>query len=166
MSNLSSIEILGGGPGGLYTVILVRQSLPHIRVRVTEQNPEGATFVFGVVFSDQALNFLEADDPEIHGLVTPLMERWRNMTLNLPDGQVTLDGVGFSAVGRLELIEILRKRAVALGVEMRFSHRVTTLDELQADLIVGADAELPKTGTGKIDRQALAAKPDGAAASG
>ena len=139
MSNLSSIEILGGGPAGLYTAILIRRALPGVRVRVTEQNPQGATFGFGVVFSDQALDFLRADDPETHNLVTPHMERWRNMTLNLPAGQVILDGVGFSAIGRLELIEILRKRAAALGIEMRFAHQVKSLDELKADLIVGAD---------------------------
>ncbi|MGO8396434.1 hypothetical protein ACC760_38380, partial [Rhizobium ruizarguesonis] len=45
----------------------------------------------------------------------------------------------FSAIGRLELIEILRKRAEALGVDFRFSHIVESLDELKADLIVGAD---------------------------
>jgi benzoate-CoA ligase family protein len=139
MSKLSSVEILGGGPAGLYTAILLRRAMPHVRLRVTEQNPEGATFGFGVVFSDQALDFLKADDPETHDLVTPGMERWRNMTLNLPGGQAVLDGVGFSAVGRLELIEILRKRAEALGVEIRFSHMVNALDELEADLIIGAD---------------------------
>ncbi len=139
MTKLSRIEILGGGPAGLYTAILIRRLLPDVQVRVTEQNPEGATFGFGVVFSDQALDFLNADDPDTHDLVTPHMERWRNMTLNLPAGQVTLDGVGFSAIGRLELIEILRKRAAVLGVELRYSHEVASVDELQADLIVGAD---------------------------
>ena len=53
------------------------------RVRVSEQNPADATFGFGVVFSDQALDFLQADDPETHALITPLMECWRNMTPSL-----------------------------------------------------------------------------------
>ncbi|MEJ2626396.1 MAG: monooxygenase, partial [Pseudolabrys sp.] len=139
MASVSTVEILGGGPSGLYTAILLRRLMPQVRLRVTEQNPQGATFGFGVVFSDQALEFLKADDPETHALVIPHMERWRNMTLNLPDGQVTLDGVGFTAIGRLELIAILRQRAEALGVEIRFNHPVTSLDELDADLIVGAD---------------------------
>jgi len=139
MSRLSSVEILGGGPAGLYTAILLRRLLPDVRVRVTEQNPVGATFGFGVVFSDQALEFLKADDPDIYQLVTPDMERWRNMTLNHPQGQVTLDGVGFSAIGRLELIEILRKHAVSLGIDMRFSHLVSSTDDLDADLVIGAD---------------------------
>ena len=139
MASISSVEILGGGPSGLYTAILLRRLMPQVRLRVTEQNPKGATFGFGVVFSDQALEFLKADDPETHDLVTPHMERWRNMTLNLPQGRVTLDGIGFTAIGRLELIEILRRRAEALGVEIRFGHPVASLDELDADLVVGAD---------------------------
>jgi benzoate-CoA ligase family protein len=149
MASVSSVEILGAGPSGLYTAILLRRLMPRVRVRVTEQNPQGATFGFGVVFSDQALEFLNADDPDTYNLVTPHMERWRNMTLNLPRGQVTLDGVGFTAIGRLELIEILRKRAEALGVEIRFDHPITSLDQLSADLIVGAD------GLNSLVRQSL-----------
>ncbi len=149
MSNLTSVEILGGGPGGLYTAILIRRLLPHVRVRVTEQNPEGATFGFGVVFSDRALEFLKTDDPETHDLITPHMERWRNMTLNLPDGVVTLDGVGFTAVGRLELIEILKERARALDVPIRFGTQVRSLDELEADVVIGAD------GLNSLVRQSL-----------
>jgi 2-polyprenyl-6-methoxyphenol hydroxylase-like FAD-dependent oxidoreductase len=64
------------------------------------------------------------------------------MTLNLPDDRVILDGVGFAAIGRLELIEILCRRAEALGVELRFSHPIAapgSFEELDADLIVGAD---------------------------
>lgn len=139
MPKPATIEILGGGPAGLYAAILIRRLLPAARVRVTEQNPEGATFGFGVVFSDQALDFLQAEDPETHALVTPHMERWRNMTLNLPLGPVTIDGVGFSAIGRLALIEILRHRAGALGVAMRFGTEVASLDDLDADLVIGAD---------------------------
>jgi benzoate-CoA ligase family protein len=136
---LRTIDILGGGPAGLYTAILLRLRMPQVQVRVTEQNPVGATFGFGVVFSDQALGFLAADDKDTHDLITSHMERWRDMTLNHPDGQVTIDGVGFASIGRLELIEILRKRAEALGVEMRFAHVLSSLEDLQGDLVIGAD---------------------------
>ncbi|KAA0913957.1 monooxygenase [Aquicoccus porphyridii] len=139
MTQLSSIEILGAGPAGLYTAILLRRLLPQVQVRVTEQNPEGATFGFGVVFSDQALAFLKADDPETHDLVAPHMERWQNMTLNLPEGSVTLDGVGFTAIGRLHLIEILTERARALDIPIRFGTQITGVEELEADLVIGAD---------------------------
>ena len=136
---ISTIEILGGGPAGLYTAILVRRLMPHVRVRVTEQNPRGATFGFGVVFSDRALEFLQADDPQTHAAIAPALERWRDMVLNHPQGAVSVDGVGFSAIGRLDLIRILCARAEALGATIRFSHPVRHLDELDGDLIVGAD---------------------------
>lgn len=139
MSGLSTVEILGGGPGGLYTAILLRRLMPDVKVRVTEQNPKGATWGFGVVFSDRALDFLKQDDPETHDLIVPKMERWQNMTLNLPGGSVILDGVGFTAVARLDLIETLRARAEELGAELTFSQTVSSLDALDADLIIGAD---------------------------
>lgn len=139
MIDLSSVDIVGGGPAGLYLAILLRRQFPGTSVRVTEQNPKGATFGFGVVFSDQALDFLKTDDPETHALVTGQMERWQNMVLNHPDGQVTIDGVGFSAVGRLDLIEILRQRAEELGVSIRFDTTVASVEDFTADLVVGAD---------------------------
>tara|TARA_B110000003_G_scaffold24218_1_gene23170 strand:- start:1519 stop:4266 length:2748 start_codon:yes stop_codon:yes gene_type:complete len=139
MSKLSTVEILGAGPAGLYTAILIRRLMPHVHVRVTEQNPKGATFGFGVVFSDRALDFLRKDDAEIHDLIVPHMERWQNVTLNMPGGEVAIDGVGFTAIGRLELIEILREYVEGLGVEIRFDTIVDDLSDLKADLIIGAD---------------------------
>lgn len=154
---LERIEILGGGPAGLYTAILARRRLGDVAVRVTERNPRGATFGFGVVFSDRALDFLRADDPETYDLITPRMETWRDMTLNHPEGRVVLDGVGFSAIGRLELITLLTERAEAEGVELRFDHEVQSLHALQADLIVGADGlnSLVRTGDPEAFRPTL-----------
>ena len=141
MVKLENVEIIGAGPAGLYTAILLKTAMPGTRVRVSEQNPADATFGFGVVFSDQALDFLQADDPETHALITPLMQRWRNMTLSLEGERVTLDGIGFSAIGRLQLLRFLQQRADAVGVELRFEHTIAALDELEteADLLVGAD---------------------------
>ena len=133
------IDIIGAGPGGLYTAILARRHLPETEVRVIERNARGATFGFGVVFSDQALNFLADDDLEIYQLLIPHLESWKNMRLNLPTGQVTLDGVGFSAISRLKLLEILEARAADLGVRIEYEREVSDPNGLDADLLVGAD---------------------------
>jgi len=134
------IAVLGGGPGGLYFAYLWKQRHPEARVDLFEQNPAGVTWGFGVVFSDQALEFLRADDPETVDAITPHMESWRNITLNLRGERVEIDGVGFSSIGRLALLNLLQTRAHAAGVEPRYGTQVQSLDQLAGyDLIVAAD---------------------------
>jgi 2-polyprenyl-6-methoxyphenol hydroxylase-like FAD-dependent oxidoreductase len=137
---LSRIAVLGGGPAGLYFGYLWKRRHPEDQVDVFEQNPEGATWGFGVVFSDKALDFLRADDPETAEAITARMEKWRNITLVHRGERVALDGVGFSAVGRLEFITQLTERARSVGVNLRFGTVVRSIDELTGyDLIVAAD---------------------------
>jgi 2-polyprenyl-6-methoxyphenol hydroxylase-like FAD-dependent oxidoreductase len=134
------IAVIGGGPGGLYFAYLWKKRHPEARVELFEQNPAGVTWGFGVVFSDQALEFLRADDPETVDAITPRMESWRNITLNLRGESVELDGVGFSAIGRLELLTMLQARAREAGVAARYDAQVTSLDQFAGhDLIVAAD---------------------------
>ncbi len=141
MVRLNRVEVVGGGPAGLCVAILLKNRSPNIEVHVIEQNEANATFGFGVVFSDQALDFLQADDPQTHALITPQMERWRDINLSLHGETITLDGVGFSAIGRLRLLQLLQSRAREVGVGLRFGHRLESLREIEpgADLIIGAD---------------------------
>lgn len=134
------IAVLGGGPAGLYFSTLWKQRHPADTVALFEQNPADATWGFGVVFSDRALDFLRGDDPATYDLITPRMETWQGITLFHPDGKVTIDGIGFSAIGRLELLQLLQERARSVGVEMVFDRTISALEDLgDADLIVGAD---------------------------
>ena len=134
------IAVIGGGPAGLYFTYLFKWRRPAAEIRVFEQNPAGATFGFGVVFSDQALDFLRADDPETYDLVTPEMETWRDLTIVHRGERLRIDGIGFSAIGRLRLLELLQSRVASVGVEPAFETPLRSLDEVGAvDLIVGAD---------------------------
>ena len=134
------IAVLGGGPGGLYFAYLWKKRHPDTSIDLFEQNPAGATWGFGVVFSEQALEFLRADDPETVDAITPRMESWKNITLYLRGDDVALDGVGFSSIGRLELLTILQQRAAAVGVTPHYDTTITALDQLAGyDLIVAAD---------------------------
>ncbi len=135
------VGIIGAGPAGLYLGYLLRKWIdPNIEVKIVEQNPQDATWGFGVVFSDQALKFLEKDDKETHDFIEPHMERWRDLTVNLPGATIPIDGVGFTAVGRLELLLLLQERARSVGVEAEYNRQVTDLSEFEGyDLVVAAD---------------------------
>jgi benzoate-CoA ligase family protein len=134
------IAVIGGGPGGLYFAYLWKRRHPEAQVDLFEQNAADATFGFGVVFSDQALEFLRADDPSTVNAIALRMERWSNITLNLRGESVEIDGVGFSSIGRLELLAILQARARAVGVMPHHQTAVQSVDELEGyDLIVAAD---------------------------
>ncbi len=134
------IAVIGGGPGGLYFAYLWKKRHPDAQIDLFEQNPAGATWGFGVVFSEQALEFLRADDPDTVEAITPRMESWKNITLDLRGESVEIDGVGFSSIGRLELLTILRHRASSVGVLPRYDTLVQSVDQLTGyDLIVAAD---------------------------
>ena len=134
------IAVIGGGPGGLYFSYLWKKRHPDAQIDLFEQNPAGATWGFGVVFSEQALEFLRADDPDTVAAIAPRMESWKNMTLNLCGESVEIDGVGFSSIGRLELLKILQRRACSVGVEPQYEITIGSIDQLTGyDLIVAAD---------------------------
>jgi len=134
------IAVIGGGPGGLYFAYLWKKLHPDASIDLFEQNAAGATFGFGVVFSEQALEFLRADDPDTVDAILPRMESWKNITLNLRGESVAIDGVGFSSIGRLDLLTILQQRAGSVGVTPRYDTPIQSVDQLTGyDLIVAAD---------------------------
>ena len=123
------IAVLGGGPAGLYFSYLWKKRHPQSKVALYEQNPADATWGFGVVFSERALEFLRADDPDTADFIAPYMETWRNMTLDLKGEQVVLDGVGFSAIGRLKLLQLLQHRVRSVGVEINVRQACRNLSQ-------------------------------------
>jgi len=134
------IAVIGGGPGGLYFAYLWKKLHPDADIDLFEQNAAGATWGFVVVFSEQALEFLRADDPGTVDAIAPRMESWRNITLNLRGESVEIDGVGFSSIGRLDLLTILQQRASSAGVTPRYDTLIQSVDQLaDYDLIVAAD---------------------------
>ena len=134
------IAVIGGGPGGLYFAYLWKRRHPDAQIDLFEQNAAGATWGFGVVFSEQALEFLRADDADTVDAITPRMESWKNITLNLRGESVEIDGVGFSSIGRLDLLRILQQRVRAAGVTAQYDTLVQSPDRLTGyDLIVAAD---------------------------
>jgi len=134
------IAVLGGGPAGLYFSYLWKRRHPDADVALFEQNSADATWGFGVVFSDRAMDFIGDDDPETAAAIAAKMETWSDLTLVHRGEAVAVDGVVFSSIGRLELLRLLQQRARGVGVTLHFGTRVQSIDQLgDYDLIVGAD---------------------------
>jgi 2-polyprenyl-6-methoxyphenol hydroxylase-like FAD-dependent oxidoreductase len=134
------VFIAGGGPAGLYAAYLIKKRRPAAAITLVEQNPAGATFGFGVVFSDRALDFLRDDDPETHALVTPAMQTWTDLTINHRGEAIRIDGIGFAAIGRLKLLKLLQQRLASVGVTPRYETTMRDApDPADYHLIIAAD---------------------------
>jgi 2-polyprenyl-6-methoxyphenol hydroxylase-like FAD-dependent oxidoreductase len=134
------IVIVGAGPAGLYLSLLLKRSGIDLSLQVVEQNAPDSTFGFGVVFSEDALEFLKEDDPDIFNAITPELQRWRGIAIYHRGERVMLDGIGFTAIGRLHLLQLLQKQVHDEGISVSFNHPAADLAEFaDADMIVGAD---------------------------
>ena len=134
------IVIVGAGPAGLYLSLLLKRNGLDISLEVVEQNAPDSTFGFGVVFSEDALEFLKEDDPAIFNAITPELERWKGIAIHHRGERVMLDGIGFTAIGRLHLLQLLQKQVRDAGIAVTFNRSVSDLSEFaDADMIVGAD---------------------------
>ena len=133
------ILVAGAGPAGLYLAYLIKRKLPGWEVRVVEQNARDSTFGFGVVFSERALEFLRADDPETYDRITPAMEAWTDITVVHRGASVVIDGIGFSAIGRLKFLQLLRGQLEMAGVAVEFEKNIEAENLSGYDLVVAAD---------------------------
>ena len=131
------ILVAGGGPAGLYFSYLAKRAHPEWQIRVVEQNPPDATFGFGVVFSDKALEFLQADDPATYDVITPQLEAWVDLHVVHRGERHVVDGIGFAAIGRLHFLRLMQRQAASVGVMPEFNTQVG--DIAGYDLIVAAD---------------------------
>ncbi|WP_326522981.1 bifunctional salicylyl-CoA 5-hydroxylase/oxidoreductase [Sphingomonas sp.] len=130
------VVCLGGGPAGLYFAISMKLRNPEHEIVVAERNKAGDTFGWGVVFSDQTLDNLRANDPVSAATISAGFSHWDDIEVVIGDAVERSGGHGFIGIGRKHLLNILQDRARALGVDLRFE------TEFDADLSAWADYDL------------------------
>lgn len=134
------VVCVGAGPAGLYFSILTKLRDPGSEVTVLERNPRGATYGWGVTFSDDALDSFFEGDRQSAEEIRHTFGAWRDQLVYVAAKPAAhLGGYGF-AIGRHRLLEILAARATELGVQIHYDHPVDDLAGFaDADLILGAD---------------------------
>src|SRR5215216_3716420 len=134
------IVCVGGGPAGLYFAILMKERDREHEITVLERNPAGVTYGWGVVFWDDLLDQLYASDPTTATEMSSNAFRWNGQLLAVEGKDPAhVEGHGYG-IGRHRLLDLLRERAVELGVQVRFEHEIEDLSQLpDGDLIVACD---------------------------
>ncbi|ROT46427.1 FAD-dependent monooxygenase [Pusillimonas sp. NJUB218] len=134
------INIVGGGPAGMYFAMLMKKQSPRHDIAIYEQNPADATYGWGVVFSDVALSFLKKADEAFYDKFTAGHERCDYMDVVHKGVHVQLRNNHFSRASRIDLLKVLQQECLSLGVKFHFGSRIDDIHTLpEADLIVAAD---------------------------
>lgn len=133
------IATIGGGPGGLYASLLLKRSSPELEVTVFEKNPRGATYGWGVVFSDRTLTSFREADYKSYVDITDHFVIWDAIDIRYRDALVRAGGQVFSGIARRRLLDILTKRCAEVGVNVRFETEVVAEQVSDHDLVIAAD---------------------------
>ena len=89
------IVCLGGGPSGLYLAISMKLRNPEHDITMYERNQPGDTFGWGVVFSDQTMDNLQANDPVSAKTMTDELIHWDFIDVTIHGQIERSDGHGF-----------------------------------------------------------------------
>lgn len=135
------IQVVGAGPAGLFFALLAKKHDPRLDIRVSEQNQFGATYGWGVVFSDVGLTFLRDADPAFYKDFTAHHERCDFMEIVHQGCHVQVHGNHFSRTSRIDMLRLLHQACEHEGVRIEYGRRIDDVEKLrrEVDLLVAAD---------------------------
>ena len=134
------VACIGGGPGGLYSALLLKKDRPEAEITVLERNRADDTFGWGVVFSDETLGVFEEADAESYAAIRDAFAYWTDIETFQGGACVRSTGHGFCGLARKRLLELLHARCREVGVVLRFEEEVPSIESLgEVDLVIAAD---------------------------
>jgi len=135
------VTTIGGGPGGLYASLLLKEANPDWNITVYERNPRGVTYGWGIVLPNRTLSKLEETDAPSHETIQETATRWDPFDLYYQGERYRSEGHGFMSLQRTDLLDLLQERCEELGVNLVFDHPIENPREVadDADLVIAAD---------------------------
>jgi 2-polyprenyl-6-methoxyphenol hydroxylase-like FAD-dependent oxidoreductase len=135
------IAVIGAGPAGLYFSLLAKKHDPSHDIQVYEQNPRGATYGWGVVFSDIGLAFLKEADPAFFAEFTAHHEKCDYMEVVHRGTHVQIHSNHFSRTARIDMLRTLERACKREGIRIEYGRRIDDVAALagSVDLLVAAD---------------------------
>ncbi|MGZ3615500.1 MAG: oxidoreductase [Ktedonobacteraceae bacterium] len=134
------IVILGGGPAGLYSGLLIKKANPTYDIAIIERNAADVTYGWGVVFSDRTLASFQRADNRSYEQITDHFVIWDTIDVYYRNQKMSCGGHVISSISRKALLNILQNRCFELGIKLKFSYEINDLVELgDYDLLIAAD---------------------------
>ncbi len=134
------IACIGGGAAGLYFAISMKLRDPAHEIHIIERNAFGNTFGWGVVFSDATIQNLRDNDPATAQETLDSFALWDDIDVHFKGTTITSGGHGFCGIAWSRMLDILQRRAAALGIPITYETEVESLEPyLGYDLVVAAD---------------------------
>ena len=134
------ITILGGGPAGLYSGLLIKKANPAHEITIIERNAADVTYGWGVVFSDRTLASFQRADYKSYEQITNQFVKWDAIDVRYRGETIRCGGHVIAGIARMSLLNILQGRCREIGITLRFSEEINDIEQLDGyDLLIAAD---------------------------
>lgn len=135
------IAVVGAGPAGLFFARLMKSIHPKYEIDIFEQNPENATYGFGVTLGGSARDRLLQVDPIMHDRLSANMLMNNDQDIRLNSECINLKyAQSGGAIARLKLLNVMEELCREVGLEIVHDRRIEVPADVDMyDLVVGAD---------------------------
>ena len=134
------ITILGGGPAGLYSGLLIKKANPAHDITIIERNAADVTYGWGVVFSDRTLASFQRADYKSYEQITGQFVKWDAIDVRYRGETIHCGGHVIAGIARMTLLKILQDRCREIGITLRFGEEINDIAQLDGyDLLIAAD---------------------------
>ena len=135
------INIIGGGPAGLYFAILMKKADAAHQIKIYERNGPDDTFGWGVVFSGKTLANLRAADEDSHAEITKQFEAWDNVDVVHRSERSRFTATAFPESRGCSCSRSCSDALRNSGVEIEFRTEIHDIEALRndCDLLLAAD---------------------------